>query len=123
MKKLTVLFLIILCVVFCFSCGLSKQFPEYYDLETMKGLEVYLWQETDGNYSCGVLSGTNRGKTFEEINNLTRNGATVEQMKDILSSYHIDREMITIIPIRISDTSYEVVNSSFESTNKMFWGD
>ena len=35
----------------------------------------------------------------------------------------IDREMITIIPIRISDTSYEVVNSSFESTNIMFWGD
>ena len=60
----------------------------------MKGLEVYLWQETDGNYLCGVLSGTNRGKTFEEINNLTRNGATVEQMKDILSSYHIDREII-----------------------------
>ena len=123
MKKLTVLFLIILCVVFCFGCGLKEQFSEYYGLETMKGLEVYLWQETNGNYMCGVLSGTNRGKTFEEINSLTRNGATVEQMKDILSSYHIDREMITIIPIRISDTSYEVVNSSFESTNKMFWGD
>ena len=123
MKKLTILFLVILCVVFCFGCGQKEQFSEYYGLETMKGLEVYLWQKTDGNYMCGVLSGTNRGKTFEEINSLTRNGATVEQMKDILLSYHIGREMITIIPIRITDTSYEVVNSNFESANKIFWGD
>jgi len=102
---------------------LKTKFPEYYDQETFKGLEVYLWQETDGGYKCGLLMGTNRNKTNEEIIALTNNGATIEEMKVILSSYSINDDMIAIIPIRISEASYEIVDSDFESVRKMFWGD
>ena len=101
---------------------LKTQFPEYYGLPTTKGLEVYLWQETEGNYKCGLLMGTNRNKTDEEIIGLTHNGATIEQMKDILSTYNIDKDMITIIPVQVSETSYEIVESDFASVEKMFWG-
>ena len=102
---------------------LKTKFPEYYDQETFKGLEVYLWQETDGGYKCGLLMGTNRNKTDEEIIALTNNGATIEEMKVILSSYSINDDMIVIIPIRISEASYEIMDSDFESVRKMFWGD
>ena len=102
---------------------LKTKFPEYYDQETFKGLEVYLWQETDGGYKCGLLMGTNRNKTDEEIIALTNNGATIEEMKVILSSYSINDDMIAIIPIRISEASYEIMDSDFESVRKMFWGD
>ena len=122
-KKPTVLFLVILCAVCCVGCGVQKQFPEYYGLDTMKGLEVYLWQDADGEYMCGVLSGTNRNKTFEEINSLIHNGATVEQMKVILSSYNIDKDEIQIIPINISETYFEILTSDFESAKKVFWDD
>ena len=102
---------------------LKTKFPEYYDQETFKGLEVYLWQETDGGYKCRLLMGTNRNKTDEEIIALTNNGATIEEMKVILSSYSINDDMIAIIPIRISEASYEIMDSDFESVRKMFWGD
>ena len=59
----------------------------------------------------------------EEIIALTNNGATIEEMKVILSSYSINDDMIAIIPIRISEASYEIMDSDFESVRKMFWGD
>ena len=100
---------------------LKTQFPEYYGLPTTKGLEVYLWQETEGIYKCGLLMGTNRNKTDEEIIGLTHNGATVDQMKEILSSYNIDKNMIAIIPVQVSATSYEIVESDIVSVEIMFW--
>ena len=100
---------------------LKTQFPEYYGLPTTKGLEVYLWQETEGIYKCGLLMGTNRNKTDEEIIGLTHNGATVDQMKEILSSYNIDKNMIAIIPVQVSATSYEIVESDIASVEIMFW--
>ena len=35
------------------------RFPQYYDLITPKGLEVYVWQTADNVYYCGLLPGTN----------------------------------------------------------------
>ena len=65
------------------------RFPQYYDLITPKGLEVYVWQTADNVYYCGLLPGTNCGATEDEITDLAANGATVEEMKVILSSMMI----------------------------------
>ena len=102
---------------------LKTLFPEYYGLDTFKGLEVYLWQEADGSYRCGVLTGTNRNKTAEELTGLTRNGATIEQMKEILSSYSLDKDMIAIIPVQVSETTYETADFAFARVRELFWGD
>ena len=103
---------------------LQARFPEYYGLETFKGLEVYMWEE-NGGYLCGVLPGTNRNKTDEEIIGLTRNGATVDQMKEILASYGLGKDTVNwvvIVPIKISGTSYEVLEQDFASARELFWG-
>ena len=50
--------------------SLRERYPKYFDLNTFKGLEVYVWQMAAGSYSLGVLPGTNRNKTFEELMNL-----------------------------------------------------
>lgn len=73
---------------------LRIRFPQYYDLITPKGLEVYVWQTADNVYYCGLLPGTNRGATEDEITDLAANGATVEEMKVILSSYDDPYESI-----------------------------
>ncbi len=75
---------------------LREKCPEYFDLSTFKGLEVYVWQMAPNSYSCGVLPGTNREKTLEEMLNLQ--GATIEEMRTILSTYDIPKENIIIIP-------------------------
>ncbi len=75
---------------------LREKYPEYYDLSTFKGLEVYVWQMAPNSYSCGVMEGTNREKTLEEMMNLK--GTSIDEMKAILSSYDIPKENIIIIP-------------------------
>lgn len=105
------------------ATDLRTKFPEYYDRPTTKGLEVYLWQENDGSYKCGLLMGTNRNKTDEELIGLTHNGATIEQMKEILSSYNVNKDMIAIIPVQILESSYKIIESDFSGAEKLFWGD
>ena len=104
MKKFITLVLTLACLLSIVGCNnttkdLQKKFPEYYDLDTFKGIEVYMWQTEEGEYRCGALYGTNRGKTFEEISNLAKNSATIEEMRIILTSYDIPTEDITIFPL------------------------
>ncbi len=126
MKKLLELILILVCVFSIVGCNnttknLQTKFPEYYNLDTFKGIEIYLWQNDNGEYLCGAMMGTNRNKTFEEISALANKGATVEQMKTILSSYNIDNDNIIIIPININTTDFEIKTDEFASINEVFW--
>ncbi len=84
--------------------GLQAKFPDYFDLPTSKGLEVYVWQMAPDSYSCGVLPGTNREKTPEELMKLK--GATIAEMQVILSTYDIAVENISIIPWQNPVSSY-----------------
>ena len=83
---------------------LRKKYPEYFDLPTGKGLEVYVWQLAPESYSFGLMEGTNREKTLEELMNMK--SASAEDMKLILSSYDIDADDVIIIPWQNPVSSY-----------------
>ncbi|MBR6951656.1 MAG: hypothetical protein IKH56_08015 [Oscillospiraceae bacterium] len=84
--------------------SLRAKYPEYFDLSTFKGLELYVWQMAPDSYSCGLMLGTNRNKTLEELMNLK--GATIAEMRAIISSYDIAKEDIFIIPWQNPVSSY-----------------
>ena len=84
--------------------ALKEKYPEYFDLSTSKGLEVYVWQIVPNSYSFGVLPGTNREKTIEELMGLQ--GASAEEMFAILSSYDIDEKDVIVIPWQNPVSSY-----------------
>lgn len=81
---------------------LQQSYPQYFNLSTGKGLEVYVWKLKNTHY-CGILDGTNRQKTTEEFEKLKSNGVSIDEMKMILSSYDIPKENIFINPIDISN--------------------
>ena len=83
---------------------LKEKFPEYFDLSAFKGLEVYVWQMAPDSWSCGVLPGTNREKTPEELWNMK--GTTIEEMRAILSTYDIPKDDIIVIPWQNPISSY-----------------
>ncbi len=83
---------------------LREKYPEYFDLSTFKGLEVYVWQMAPNGYFCGVMEGTNREKTLEEMMSLK--GTAIDEMKAILSTYDIPKENISIIPWQNPISSY-----------------
>ncbi len=129
MKKIVAICLAFALLFTVVGCGseeisaaeLRSKFPEYYDLDTFKGLEVYVWETTENEYRCGVLSGTNRLKTAEELDGLKANGATVEEMKAILSSYEVEKENISILPFDIQILSPdEYTNTDFQKIKALF---
>lgn len=104
---------------------LYKKYPEYWDLDDTKGIEVYVWQMAGNLYHCGALTGTNRSKTDKELQTLMVNGATIEEMKTILQLCKIDKESVYIIPVRnpISSYWYEIDEGYQARIEAMFWGD
>ena len=101
---------------------LRARFPEYFDLETGKGLEVYVWQMAEDSYSCGVLPGTNRYKTDEELWDLAKNPATVGEMNAILNCYGIPRKNVFVTPIHqpISSYMYDIDEAYLAAVRAMF---
>ena len=102
--------------------ALREKYPEYYDLPTDKGLELYVWQLAEGAWSCGLMAGTNREKTNEELWNLR--AASVGEMQEILASYKLPAEEIAVIPIHVPYSSYMyVINEDYRAAvREMFFG-
>lgn len=78
---------------------LKEQYPEYFELTSFKGIEVYVWETADEGYRCGMMSGTNRMKTGSEIQALAQKSLSVPEAKKVLEECGIEDDCITIIPI------------------------
>ena len=64
---------------------LRNKYPEYFKLNDFKGIEIYVWEMAEGSYHCGMMSGTNRNKTDEEIWN-----AFLENIKSEITNISFD---------------------------------
>ena len=78
---------------------LKEQCPEYFELSSFKGIEVYVWETEDGAYRCGMMSGTNRMKTDSEIQALEQKSLSITEAKMVLEGNGIEDESIIVIPI------------------------
>ena len=88
------------------TADLREKYPEYFELGTFKGLEVYVWQMAENDYRFGLMYGTDREKTPEE--KLALKGASAEEMARILSAYDIEDKDIFVIPWQNPISSYMV---------------
>lgn len=100
---------------------LREKFPEYFDLPTAKGLEVYIWQMSKDNYQCGLMAGTNRNKFDEEIMNLKP--ASIVEMRLILSTYSLPTTNMILIAYQhpLSSYRYKVDDAYYEQLHEVFW--
>lgn len=116
---------------------LRKQYPEYFDLDTSEGLELYVWQLAGSSYSCGLVS----GKTSREIAEAAQaageirtdlwhlRSVTVNEMKLILADYGIGKEKVKLIPYSMPYSSYLNVEAAkdpegyLKKLEALFWGE
>ncbi|MBR3766959.1 MAG: hypothetical protein IKL10_01795 [Clostridia bacterium] len=108
---------------------LKAKFPNYFGLSTAKGLEIYIWQMAKETYSCGLLPGTNRNYTQEEIWNLHTSSATLDEMRAIVANYMANGEVtksdITIQAIVIPHSSYayNIDDTYMKNLSELFWSE
>ena len=101
---------------------LREKYPEYFKLSAFKGIEIYVWEMAEGSYHCGMMSGTNRNKTDEEIWELAKRPLTVEEAKLILKELGIGQEYFIVIPVVQPFSSYRyIIDDAYrEKVNKLF---
>ena len=101
---------------------LRTKYPEYFKLNDFKGIEIYVWQMAENSYECGMMGGTNRNKTEEEIWDLHKRTLSIEEAKLILKELGIGKDRISVIPVvqPYSSYRYEIDDAYREKVKKMF---
>lgn len=116
---------------------LRKQYPEYFDLDTSEGLELYVWQMAGNSYSCGLLSGKESREIAEAAQAAGEirtdlwhlRSVTVNEMKLILADYGIGKEKVKLIPYSMPYSSYLNEEAAkdpegyLRKLEAMFWGE
>ena len=102
---------------------LKNNYPEFFNLSTDGGLTVYIWQMSENNYRC-YLTNTHIDATSDESFAFEK-GATMEEMRAILSTYDIDRKDITIrTEVNLLSSYYYKIDDEYRARVKeLFWND
>lgn len=88
------------------AAALKEKYPHYFELKHSKGIEVYVWQIAENVYRCGLMSGTNRNKTEEEILALQSSPLTIAEAKIILNELGVKNSDVFTYAITQPDTIY-----------------
>ncbi len=103
---------------------LKGLYPEFFDQDKSpaKGIEIYVWQMSAGSYSFGLMYGTNRNKTDEEIWDLQNKSLTLEETKAILNECGVTKDEFFIIPViqPFSSYAYTIDDGYQDRVSKLF---
>ncbi len=102
---------------------LKIKYPLFFNVSTAGGLTVYIWQMSKDNYSC-YLANTSM-EAISDNSFAYDVGASIAEMRAILTTYDIDRNDITIQPVRnpLSSYYYEIDNAYRKKVKDWFWKD
>ena len=130
MKKILIIVLSLVCV-----CGLvayanralniaqlQREYPQFFDLSTDDKLNVFVWQMSEDSYDCWL---DNRDEAAAEKSYFAEAGATIAEMKVILSTYDVERKDIVICPVIHPLSSYymEIDDTYRKKVEDLFWND
>ncbi|MBQ4225049.1 MAG: hypothetical protein II664_01900, partial [Oscillospiraceae bacterium] len=74
------------------------------------------------SYRCGMMSGTNRNKTEEEIMSLQSKSLSIDEAKAILKETGVKKDDIIVMPISqpYSSYAYEINDEYIDRIHKLF---
>ena len=101
--------------------SLREKYPQFFNVSTDGGLTVYIWQMSKDNYSC-YLANTSM-EAISDNSFAYDVGATIAEMRGILTTYDIERKDITVQPVinPLSSYYYEIDDTYKTNIEKLFW--
>lgn len=102
---------------------LKAKYPQFFNVSTDGGLIVYIWQMAENSYKC-YLANSN----LEAVSDTTFDydvGATIAEMRAILTTYDIDKKDIVIAPVYnpLSSYYYKIDDAYRARIQELFWKD
>ena len=102
---------------------LKEKYPQFFNVSTDGGLTVYIWQMAKNSYYC-YLANTSL-EAISDNSFVYEVGATIAEMRAILTTYDIDRKDITVQPVinHLSSYYYEIDDAYRTRVKELFWKD
>ena len=88
------------------AAALKKEYPQYFGLDTSKGLDIIVWQMAADSYSFGLLPHSEEERDWQDADLKNLKGVTAEQMKTILSTYKTESITLNVVPWQNPVSSY-----------------
>lgn len=100
---------------------LQERYPQFFNVSTEGGLAVYVWQMAKNNYHCYLVNSAAEASADNSF--AYEAGATIAEMRAILTTYPIDRTEITIQPVinPLSSYYYEIDDTYRARIRELFW--
>ncbi|MBR2876743.1 MAG: hypothetical protein IKC01_06375 [Clostridia bacterium] len=101
--------------------NLENIYPQFFDVSTDSGLTVYVWQMAEDDYKCYLVNTAQ--EAISDNSFAYTGGATISEMRAILSTYDINNEDVTIHPVinPLSSYFYEIDDTYREFVKNLFW--
>ncbi len=109
------------------SADLKEQYPQYFGLPTDQGLEIYIYDVSDGNYRCDLLPSKGSKYTSNELTDFPH--TTLETMRAIVDTYlaaGVSEKDFTVHYVNnpyYGNYGEPVSEYSQELIEKLFWSD
>ena len=102
---------------------LKTKYPQFFNVSTDGGLTVYIWQMSKDNYSC-YLANTSM-EAISDNSFAYDVGATISEMRAILSTYDVEQKDITVQPVinPFSSYVYNIDTAYCTKVKELFWKD
>ena len=102
---------------------LKIKYPLFFNVSTVGGLTVYIWQMSKDNYSC-YLANTSM-EALSDNSFAYDVGATISEMRAILSTYDVEQKDITVQPVinPFSSYVYNIDTAYRTKVKELFWKD
>lgn len=83
---------------------------------------MFVWQMSEDTYCFGMIYGTNRDISDEEIWKLAEKPLTLNEAKALLNECGVTKDEIFVIPViqPVSSYEYEINDDYQERVNKFF---
>lgn len=102
---------------------LKAKYPQFFNISTDGGLTVYIWQMAKNSYYC-YLANTSL-EAVSDNSFVYEVGATIAEMRAILTTYNIDKKDISVQPVinPLSSYYYEIDDAYRAKIKELFWKD
>lgn len=100
---------------------LKKEYPEFFGLDTSDGLTVFIWQTSEKDYLCYLMS--TWIVTISDMSFAFEKGATMSEIHTIIQTYNLSKDDInvTIVENPLSDYHYIIDEKYKDKVKTMFW--
>lgn len=109
--------------------ALKDKYPQFFDLDTSKGLDVIIGVFSSKHYICGILPGSDTPRTSLSSEVISSQRASIDDIRIIVSYYLmnglVSRDKVEVYPVEVlySSVFFDSTPENIKKIQEEFWNE